>query len=158
MSIETVDNFLDKPEEIIQFCRKSLYKWGERDTAGKPRTGMVCNLIHECPEVSIILKKIFELKPMFKNKRIRRIYINCFAPSEQPYFHIDGETGTTMLYYATDVYDPDEHGETQFLGKDDVIYGILPKPNRLVIFDANIRHRATAFRSKHRFTIAIKFE
>ena len=34
---------------------------------------------------------------------------------------------------------------------------IVPKPNRLVGFDANISHRATTFRKDHRFTIAIKF-
>jgi len=157
MSIEIIDNLLDEPDEILQMCKTSFYKWGERDTIDKPRTGMVCNLTPECPKVSKILKKIFELKPEFKSKKLMRIYINCFAPSEQPYFHIDSENGTTMLYYATDIYDPDENGETQFLGKDDMIYGILPKPNRLVIFDANLKHRATSFRTKHRFTIAIKF-
>ena len=47
-------------------------------------------------------------------------------------------------------------GETQFL-IDDLIQGVLPISNRLVGFDANILHRATPFRDKHRFTLAVKF-
>ena len=37
------------------------------------------------------------------------------------------------------------------------IYGITPVPNRMVVFDANIQHRATTFRNDHRFTVAIKY-
>ncbi|BCU95852.1 MAG: hypothetical protein CM15mV10_2390 [uncultured marine virus] len=47
-------------------------------------------------------------------------------------------------------------GETQFL-IDGEIKGILPKPNRMLGFDADLLHRATTFRDKHRFTIAIKY-
>ncbi len=47
-------------------------------------------------------------------------------------------------------------GETQFL-IDDEIRGILPFPNRLVYFDANILHKATSYRTGHRFTLALKY-
>lgn len=157
MNIEIVDNFLEDPNEIIHFCKNSKYTWGHGDKPGKPKTGMVSKLTVDCPEIKKMLEKIFELKPEFKTKKIKKIYINCFAPSEQPYFHIDAYSGTTMLYYVNEKYDIDENGETQFLGQDDIIYGIRPKPNRLVIFDSNITHRATSFRSTHRFSIAFKF-
>ena len=61
-----------------------------------------------------------------------------------------------MLYYVNDEWDIEMGGETQFL-IDNEIRGILPLPNRLVYFDANILHRATSYRSGHRFTIAIKY-
>ena len=35
---------------------------------------------------------------------------------------------------------------------------IEPEPNRLCFFDASILHRATSFRTKHRFTVALKYE
>jgi hypothetical protein len=47
-------------------------------------------------------------------------------------------------------------GETQFV-IDDEIKGVFPIPNRMVMFNANILHRATTFRSRHRFTLAIKY-
>ena len=84
------------------------------------------------------------------------MYINCFAPSERPYFHTDGSDGITMLYYPQEKWEPDDGGETQFY-VDGEIRGIVPQPNRLVYFDASILHRATSFRSVHRFTIAIKY-
>ena len=49
-----------------------------------------------------------------------------------------------------------ELGETQFY-MDDMIYAIPPIPNRMIMFNAHIKHRATSYRSLHRFTIAIKY-
>ena len=49
-----------------------------------------------------------------------------------------------------------ELGETQFY-MDDMIYGIPPIPNRMIMFNAHIKHRATSYRTQHRFTVAIKY-
>ena len=88
--------------------------------------------------------------------KLYRMYINCFAPNENPYFHVDGE-GYTFLYYCdNEEFDLNEGGETQFLVDNDLM-GVLPVPNRMVIFDGTIKHRATTYRSRHRFTIAIKY-
>jgi len=62
----------------------------------------------------------------------------------------------TGLYYINDHWDYQDGGETQFL-IDDEIRGIPPIPNRLVCFDSNILHRATTFRDKFRFTLALKY-
>ena len=88
--------------------------------------------------------------------KLDRMYVNCFASSENPHFHIDGDYGITMLYYVNDEWDIEMGGETQFL-IDDEIRGVLPFPNRLVYFDANILHKATSYRSGHRFTLALKY-
>ena len=84
------------------------------------------------------------------------MYVNCFAPCENPYFHTDGDTGITFLYYANNSWNPNDGGETQIIVNDE-IKGILPLPNRIVGFDASLLHRATSFRFKHRFTLAAKF-
>ena len=85
------------------------------------------------------------------------MYINCFAPSENPYFHIDNDNGLTFLYYVTNHdWGENDGGETQFLINDE-IRGVLPLSNRLVGFDATLLHRATSFRDRHRFTLAAKF-
>ena len=60
---------------------------------------------------------------------------------------------TPMMSMMHGVHDG---GETQFL-IDDEIKGVLPLPNRIIGFDANLLHRATSFRDNHRFTLAAKF-
>ena len=50
------------------------------------------------------------------------------------------------------------HAFSDFRGNGDVINGYPPIPNRMILFDASLLHRATCFRSTHRFTIAIKYE
>ena len=78
-----------------------------------------------------------------------------FAPSETPYFHTDGE-GITFLYYPNLEWNLQDGGETQFY-VDGNILGVPPAPNRLVMFDGEIVHRASSFRDRYRFTVAIKY-
>jgi Rps23 Pro-64 3,4-dihydroxylase Tpa1-like proline 4-hydroxylase len=60
------------------------------------------------------------------------------------------------LYYVNEHWDLDEGGETQFY-VDNLIYGIPPIPNRMIIFDGSLMHRATSFKNYHRFSIALKY-
>lgn len=155
--IEIRDGFLTKEEfdYTIRYCENdATYTYGEPDNFDLPPTGMV----HEIMPGSIIYK-LFESKTknLVSDIELYRMYINCFAPTENPYFHTDGDPGDiTFLYYPTRQWQLDDGGETQFL-VDNEIYGVTPIPNRLVYFDASIRHRATTFRNKHRFTVAIKY-
>lgn len=151
------DEFFDKENfnYITSYCKNESYSYGETDGYELPVTGM----IHEIGENSFIYK-LFESKTkslVSDNLSLYRMYINCFAPLEQPYFHTDGDPGDiTFLYYVNEFWDYQEGGETQFIVNDE-IYGVRPIPNRMVYFDASILHRATSFRNKHRFTIAIKY-
>ena len=114
-------------------------------------------MIHEISETSEIYK-LFQSKTenLVTEYPLDRMYVNCFAPGENPYFHIDGSHGVTFLFYAIEEWNIEMHGETQFF-VDDQIYGVLPYPNRMIKFDANIMHRATSFRDRHRFTLAVKY-
>ena len=162
------DDFLsdDDHQFVLDYCYSSSYNYGETDSDLTPPTGMVHQI---CTESRTNLEltdsekffNLFESKIkekfsfVIESKNLYRMYINCFAPSENPYFHIDGK-GHTFLYYANDTWDIDDGGETQFLINDNLC-GIIPIPNRLVYFDAGILHKATSFRNKHRFTVAIKY-
>jgi hypothetical protein len=106
---------------------------------------------------SVFSKKIEKEFPEMKDYKLYRMYVNCFSPNENPYFHIDGETGHTLLYYPQEDWKLDDGGETQFF-IDESIHGVLPVPNRMVKFDACIKHKATSFRDRHRFTLAIKYQ
>ena len=161
--ISVLDNFLNQESQqsIIDYCKDCNYHWGETDNGDdQPVTGMVSE-IEEGSEVFEFFKKAIEQAiPDIKMMELYRMYVNCFAPGENPYFHTDGDDGITFLYYPADTdweWDPNEGGETQFY-IDGSIQGVPPEPNRLVMFDASVLHRATSFRSEHRFTIAIKYE
>ena len=155
MIVEVIDDFLstDDAYSVLDYCRMASYTYGETDTSSTPPTGMV----HEIDKTNEIYE-LFECKTedLVTDFKLNRMYINCFAPTECPYFHTDGQNGITFLYYPQDTWDIDMGGETQFV-VDDEIKGIFPIPNRMVMFDANILHRATTFRSTHRFTLAIKY-
>lgn len=156
--INYIDNFFVKEKfyDIIRYCFRAPYFYGERDTAESPAIGLASEI--EKSDISdMISNKIKSSIPEVSNLSLYRMYINCFAPGEMPYFHIDGESGITCIYYVNPEYDMDNGGETQFIF-DNQSVNILPIPNRMCYFDANISHRATSFRRNHRFTIAIKYQ
>lgn len=150
----------DEHKMILEMCLQSKYMYGKGDKPGFKPTGSVCKLDQKDEIPILMIKKISELDPDLKTCIIKKIYINCFAPSENPYFHQDSlsPSAVTALYYPHDFYDENEGGETQILASDDLIIGVKPRPNRVLIFKANLFHKATAYRTKHRFTIAIKYE
>ena len=157
-NIEIINNFFPEEEYniILNYCLNSSYTYGEYDNDDTPLSGM----IHDIPKSSFVYelfqKKLGDEFSIISEMRLDRMYINCFAPSENPYFHTDGETGYTFLYYPQENWKIDDGGETHFL-IDESIYGVFPLPNRIVKFDASILHRATSFRDRHRFTVAIKY-
>lgn len=157
-SIEIRDNFLEEADakRVLEYCFQSLYHYGECDMDDTPPTGMVHEIEEDEDIYRLFESKIKNYYRYVKKLNLDRMYVNCFAPSENPYFHTDGEEGITFLYYPNMNWDLQEGGETQFYINDD-IYGITPVPNRIVIFSANIKHKATTFRNNHRFTVAVKY-
>ena len=156
--MEIINNFLDINDKnfVFKYCFTTSYTYGETDTAITPPTGMIHNINSDESIYNLFESKIRDACDIVKGMNLYRMYINCFAPSENPYFHEDGD-GLTFLYYVTNhKWGVNDGGETQFL-IDDTIKGVLPISNRLVGFDGNILHRATPFRDKHRFTLAVKF-
>jgi hypothetical protein len=155
--IEIKDNLLEAEQYlyVLNYCQRAKFTWGETDDYNLPPTGMV----HEIDETELIYQ-VFRSKTqeIVPNLNLHRMYVNCFAPSENPYFHIDWEDkgAVTFLFYPTEGWNYDDGGETQFI-VDDEIYGVTPVPNRLVYFDADIPHKATSFRDRHRFTLAVKY-
>ena len=158
MIVEVIDDFLstDDAYSVLDYCRMASYTYGETDTISTPPTGMV----HEISETDEIYK-LFSSKTdlMVEDDLVlNRMYINCFAPTENPYFHTDcdEEGSITFLYYSSDEWNLDLGGETQFYANGQIA-GVPPIPNRMVYFDSSILHRATTYRDRHRFTIAIKY-
>lgn len=154
--IQVYENFLsqEKVSLVNDYALCSSYKYGERDNPHTPVVGLVHDVQEEHWVYELFHKLTKKLVP--DDMSLERIYINCFAPSENPYYHIDNEDGMTFIYYVNGTHNRDAGGETQIV-VDDVIKGIFPVPNRMLKFDANLWHRATAYRYDHRFTLAIKY-
>ena len=157
-SIEIKDNFLEETDakRVLEYCVQSSYTYGEVDTPQTPPTGMVHEIQRDEDIYKLFESKIKNYYRYVRKLNLYRMYVNCFSPSENPYFHTDGDKGVTFLYYVNDQWTLNEGGETQIL-IDDEIRGVLPLPNRIVGFNANLLHRATSFRNRHRFTLAVKF-
>ena len=158
MMIKVFDNFLSEKEQryVLRYCEEDAkYRYGESDDGTTPPCGVTHDISKDCHLYSFLAEKVKPLAP--EGVPLWRMYVNCFAPREIPYFHTDGDDGVTFLYYPQFGWKPNDGGETQFWVNGN-IQGVVPIPNRLVAFDAAILHRATSFRDKWRFTVAIKFE
>ena len=159
--IKVFDNFLSEKDfnYVNNYCLTANYTYGERDNFDTPPVGMVSEIPLDSQITSlfqnVINQKISQVLPY----NLYRSYINCFSPLENPYFHTDGDNGLTLLFYPNKEWSLNDNGETQILLKNQVdqIVGIFPIPNRMLVFDASLLHRATSFRDKHRFTIAFKY-
>ena len=152
------DNFLSIEENfnVLQYCQSASYTYGATDNVDTPITGFVHYIPKEEPVFNLLFDKVNPLTS-HSGFTFYTMYINCFSPAENPYFHIDNREGITLLYYPQFDWNLDDGGETQlFIGG--TIHGIIPIANRLLMFDSGILHRATSFRDRHRFTIAIKYE
>lgn len=160
--INVSDNYFTERQHqfILTYCENCKYTYGEVDNTDTPPTGLIHNIPYTEEIYRLIEDRIEKsMGPDVIKYRIYRMYVNCFAPRELAYFHTDGKHGDlTFLYYPNSEWKPDDGGETQIYVNDDIITGVPPIPNRMVMFDAALLHRATSFRDTYRFTIAIKYE
>ena len=158
MEIKIVDNFLSQKDffNVSDFCKKATFNYGETDNPDTPPTGMVHNIVESSFIFNIFKRKTDAI--VKDDLTLDKMYINCFAPCENPYYHFDSSDSKciTFLYYANKEWKLNDGGETQFF-IDEEIKGVVPKPNRMVYFNSSIFHKATSFRDKHRFTVAIKY-
>ena len=165
--IGVADDFFNEEDHqrLLNYCYDADYSWGETDDDDDESDAAPTGMVHNIPETSeiyaLLKSKILKTLPRYSKQNIYRMYINCFAPNEYPLFHTDVDefpvpVATTFLYYPQENWELNDGGETQFY-IDGNIRGIVPKSNRMIMFDSRLKHRATSFRNRHRFTIAIKF-
>ena len=167
--IEQIDDFF--PDDIANLVAEYIfyrakYRYGEAVSPGTPPVGLVAALFHmdkgavgenEKIIYNHFIKYINEKYPGFWDTyTLCSLYINCFAPREQAYFHTDSGVWT-ILYYPIHNFDCDKNqGGCTELFVDEQIIGIPPYYNSIVRFSAPMEHRATPFKDHHRFTIALK--
>tara|TARA_A100001391_G_scaffold60721_1_gene37876 strand:+ start:3472 stop:3933 length:462 start_codon:yes stop_codon:yes gene_type:complete len=141
----------DLYKEVEGYCYNADYYYGERDHPNAIPTGLVHNLQLDSLIVSYFPKEQ-------KNLSLVRAYINYFAAGEHPKFHVDHGKLTSLYYINTDDYNIDEGGCTEIITHPQYITSILPYKNTLITFDAKLVHKATSFKTRPRFTIALKYD
>jgi len=181
-TIQAIDNFLPEEESkwVTGFCEEfARYRYGEYDDRNEHDPADPTGLVHDVFTVEnpvgffsehdkrlhdIFKENIEKHYPGFFDKYIiYRVYVNCFAPRENAYFHQDcceDSDQMTFIYYPESSlweYDVTEGGWTEFYFEDEKkIMGVIPYPNSISMFTARLIHRATPFKSHHRFSIAVK--
>jgi len=167
--VDYIDNFFTQVEyyNIVQYCLNANYIFGISDNPNTPPTGMVSDVDSDQQIYELFSKSIDTKIEEVQSLNLHSLRINYFVPLENPYFHTDYESGITCIYYIGPIkaigqkwkdtqYEVNDGGETQFIVKNKS-FNILPIANRMCFFDSNILHRATSFRDKYRFTVAIKY-
>ena len=159
MQIEIFDQALTRAENttLVTWCRQRPWRWGEADYQGARPAGVVSDL-EDSEDRRILIDRAQELCPKLRGLELNRAYINMFMPGEQPQWHRDGAVWT-VLFYATNEREPRMQGQTEFLDYNTMeIRGVLPQPGRMVVFNGDLLHRATAYPHQERFTLALKFD
>jgi len=77
----------------------------------------------------------------FDTSRIFRCFSNCFRKGDYTHFHVD-PGGKTYMFYLNSTWKWKWGSHTVFKNKNTM--KILPKPGRLVVFDAKIQHKGTS--------------
>ena len=74
---------------------------------------------------------------------LQRFHSNLHMYGDLQFPHTDLDGGVTALYYANPEWDEQWMGETAFYDKQrEPLYVVAPRPGRLIVFDADILHRA----------------
>lgn len=149
-----IDQFLhpDVFREVVAEIRSFKHWKPEYDHYDLEPVGMTCEIIPDMRTHKAMYEEVGKLFAAPWTQQ--RFFVNRFEPKEIPQFHRDGCSLTCLLYADDQELQLDDHGETQLLiGRE--IMGVLAEPNRLLVFDGNMMHRATSFQARQRHTVSL---
>jgi hypothetical protein len=139
--INLLDRFLkglgfsldDYDTEDRRHVRHWIHKFPIEEVTGHPLLNIVYSRIRSavdkaCPEPRI---------------QLNRVHCNTSLYGDMQFPHHDLTPGMTWLYYSNPVWELSWMGETIFYdSQGEPIYAVFPKPGRVVVFAADILHRA----------------
>ena len=158
MRIQVIDNVLD--HFLIKYLHGFfLYNTPHTFTGGSaPGEGSVFYVAESPPRAPLIeymFKKITSDEILNVNVSIIRTYLNIQHKEMDGAFHGDDGDLTLLLMITNN---PKEGGgEFEYIDENKQIQKIEYKQNRLIAFDANIKHRGLAYKGNEpRITLAYK--
>lgn len=152
--MQVIDNALSKASFILLsedvFIRQYQSNHGAGDATYTFKFSSSINL----EEGNIYSSAFKEIEHLFDGYEVYRAYINAMKFGEEDSIHEDDcevDGGLTAIIYLNDTWYPEWFGQTVLFNgtnKDrdnnyldnDIIMSVLPKPNRLVMFDKEIPH------------------
>lgn len=160
--IKKIDNFL--PDDLygkllLEMSRqKFIGGWLSNETTD-PHGHWNCNFVSNDksanladksgefnnPVVQEVWNWIKENVPEFKDKILLRCYMNAHTYGVDGYFHTDSSRDnekTMVLYIVSGDWNKNWGGETIFQENDELIFSVLPKKNRSIVFNSNLSHCA----------------
>ena len=122
---------------------KPWYFGSDSDWDDPNRKITLSHIIHREDFTPVEKYFIKALSKDFDTSKIGRGYYNCFRKCDNPGFHTD-PGGNTYMFYINYEWDESWGGHTEFKSKEtEVLHRIIPKPGRLVVFDARWTLRGT---------------
>lgn len=136
-------------KDIHEYFRRKAYIKDARYGPNVEKTTWVTPLSNAAIKRTDIYKRIVAaVTECFPGNKFHmyRAYCNCLLFGDHPHIHRDhfpGSTDITTVYYVNSVWDPEWWGETIFYDeKDDAALAVSPRPGRLNIAHATLKHRA----------------
>jgi len=174
--INVIDNQL--PNELLLSCineAEKSFQYGVLHGAGDGSYGFKYNwLFLKRDQVSIENKKLNFLweeikKHLPKNIKLHRAYVNAHTYGIEDAIHQDDPEftkGITVIIYLCNDWYPEWFGQTLFFESIDrhhneIVKSVLPKFNRVLVFDKNIPHSVSPLSRKFmgvRLTCMFKVE
>ena len=150
-TIELIDRAVPPPlvETLDQLVRMPIWTHGQKSNAGDPFGFWSAVFADSEQALEKCSPELFALwrcaRPLLKRDyEIDLAYANGQTYGQSGEIHTDSDRpgDKTVLYYCNRHWQPDWQGETMFYVPDrtEIIRAVLPKPGRLVIFDANVPH------------------
>jgi len=159
------DLFAKRTQRLIyEHLRGAHFHWGALDSDAAAHAHAVRwrrNIdlaASRLPFFSDVAELVHKLAPGFV---LDRVYANFNLYGEVHYPHVDAAHGATVLYCANLVWNADWQGETLFYERGEPMYAVLPRPGRLIVFDASLRHRGSPPARdcfEPRINVAFKFQ
>jgi SM-20-related protein len=152
----------DAMASAFTFLRRSPYRLDDYDSAA------ATHIVHWKAEFPVALAEgtpVFRdciriTREMDPSLALDRVHANLEMYGDMLFPHQDLKGGVTSLYYANPVWEEHWQGETVFYDAGEPVHTVVPKPGRLVVFDADILHRVGAPSREcyaPRITVAFKF-
>lgn len=117
----------------------------------------------QCPAGLTYLRQIEALAQFFNRTlytgiRHSEAHYACYPPGYGYQWHSDNPRGRdervlSAVFYLNAEWSADDGGEIVLIDKQDTTQALLPKANRLVVFDSNLQHQVTVTQ-RERFSIA----
>ena len=144
--IEICDNAFD--EKIIntfysKIKNNCFHFWGKSEPNDEPSFWKLPLFVEEKNWTNSDFVEEINYFSKSLNKKFNRIYVNGQTFGQSGSFHTDGDSATTYLLYPDFFWDIKRGGGTEFkILNNDTTVVVYPKFNRLIRFNATIKHRS----------------